>query len=252
MLWGRVSTKTENTMKTWKWLAMAFMATALTTSFTACSDDDGPSNENPVTGATGKRLVQIMEGGDTEDVFNLHYNADGWLERAFWKLDSSDDIIIEYGKENGYQTATIHWGDGGTGDTFMYDERLQRVNGESCSYDEEGHLVQYGNDVKYVWENGNVVRVDNGGEVITYTYYTDLENKFSIYPDPVQNFINDYLFLQAHPQLLGTPCKNLVKSESSSYGTDNYTYELDSDGYVLSVMIETEGMKDIYYSYKWE
>lgn len=237
-------------MKTWKWLAMTFMAATLATSFAACSGDDEPSTENPGTGATNKRLVQIMERGSTKDVFDLHYDADGWLERAFYKTDSSDDIIMEYGEENGYHIATIHWGDGRTGDTFMYDERLQRVNDEPCLYDEEGHLVQYGNDVKYEWENGNVIRVNKS---VTFTYYTDLENKYSIYPDPVQEYVNDYLFLQAHPQLLGTPCKNLVKSKTTSGGyTYNYTYELDSDGYVLSVMEETEGTRSPDFSYRWE
>lgn len=55
-----------------------------------------------------------------------------------------------------------------------------------------------------------------------------------------------------HPQLLGTWCKNLVKTSTSSYDGETVTWEytLDSDGYVSSVK-RTD--RDYYsYEYRWE
>ena len=40
--------------------------------FTACSDDDEPSNENPVLGTTGKRLDQELENGNPDDSFTYY------------------------------------------------------------------------------------------------------------------------------------------------------------------------------------
>jgi len=245
-------------MKTWKWLAMTFMATTLATSFTACSDDDEPSNENPVLGTTGKRLVQELENGNPDNSFTYYYGTDGWLIRAISNNDPSDNSSqsITYEKRDGYTYATTTWNDGDKAEC-MFDNLMRIAGDATCSYDEEGHLVRYG-DVTFEWENGNISKVHAHDGTTTYTYYTDLENKFPVYPDPVTEEVDEYIMLlTAHPQLFGVPCKNLVKSEVNPYATCNYTYELDSDGYVLSVTIEIvdgedKGEKGVYFSYKWE
>ena len=69
--------------------------------------------------------------------------------------------------------------------------------------------------------------------------------------DSVAETFEDF-FIQAHPQLLGTWCKNLVKTSTSSYDGETVTWEytLDSDGYVSGVK-RTD--RDYYsYEYRWE
>lgn len=46
------------------------------------------------------------------------------------------------------------------------------------------------------------------------------------------------LLLMAHPNLLGTTNKNLLKSVTSSDGwTENYSYEIDKEGYPTKIIV---------------
>ena len=95
----------------------------------------------------------------------------------------------------------------------------------------------------------------------TYTYYTDKVNKHSsidiedlrLYDAIPVEYGN--LLLMAHPNLLGTSNKNLIKSvtrtgTSNDY-TYNYTYELDSDGYPTKIT-EKSDVRTTVYTLTWE
>lgn len=106
----------------------------------------------------------------------------------------------------------------------------------------------------FVWEDGNLVRViAPDGYRYDFTYYTDLENKSPIDSDPLIYFIEDY-FTIAHPQLLGTWSKNLVKTMTEhDVPTTTWKYTLDSDGYVTkAVEMQYDDSDDYYLEYEWK
>lgn len=53
----------------------------------------------------------------------------------------------------------------------------------------------------------------------------------------------------AHPNLLGTTNKNLLKNVTSSNGwTENYSYEIDSEGYPTKIIVTETDKYDSSYS----
>lgn len=110
-----------------------------------------------------------------------------------------DDIMYRYESDGGkYTIATSYWNDGGIGYEFTFDNLLRRIDGEPCEYDAEGHLTSCG-EYTFVWEGGNIVRVEGGySGTVEYTYYTDRENKSPVYPDPLAETFEDF-FIQASP-----------------------------------------------------
>ena len=245
-------------MKHLQKLSMAFLAILMGMNFAACSDDDnnegGQGGNAP--GTSGKQLVWFREGGagEDEDYVDMHYGEDGWLTTSYSSFGSADDINYRYESDGGkYTLATSYWNDGGIGCEYTFDNLLRRMDDEPCEYDAEGHLTSCG-EYTFVWVGGNIVRSEGGYQgTVEYTYYTDRENKSPIDTDPLINVLGGTdFFLVAHPQLLGTWSKNLVKTMTSSNGGNPITWEytLDSDGYVSGVK-RTD--RDYYsYEYRWE
>ena len=242
-------------MKHLQKLSMAFLAILTVMNFAACSDDDnnegGQGGNMP--GTSGKQLVWFREGGsDSDDIVDMHYGSDGWLNTAYSSFGREDDIMYRYESDGGkYTIATSYWSDGDIFCEYTFDNLLRRIDGESCEYDAEGHLTSCG-EYTFVWEGGNIVRCESEHEgTVEYTYYTNRENKSPVYPDPLADTLEDFFFL-SHPQLLGTWCKNLVKTSTYNHDSNPVTWEYtqDSDGYVTAVK-RTD--RDHYsYEYRWE
>lgn len=109
------------------------------------------------------------------------------------------------------------------------------------------------------WGNDNISKFSyyDGRETITCTctYYADKENKHSTIDI---NALRLYyicgiecadLLLMAHPNLLGTTNKNLLKSVTSSDGwTENYSYEIDKEGYPTKIIVTETDKYDSSYS----
>ena len=228
------------------------MALFMSVGFAACGDDDESPNPNTPGGSTTKRLIYIREAENDDDITILEYKSNGWLANIYdLAYPDEDNADVKYEKMGDYTSATLLYADGSEGSRFLYDDLLRRVDDDiTCEYDSEGHLIKYG-DMIFTWENGNVISYgnDKGNLLYTYTYYTDKENKFPTYADPVIGQVDDYCFLQAHPQLLGVWCKNLVKSVTGIGGyTYNITYELDADGYPIKYMENG----NVEFDFKWE
>ncbi len=234
-------------MKTVKFIGMAFMALFMSVGFAACGDDEESPNPNTPGGSTTKKLVYIRETANYGEITTLEYNSDGWLANIYdLAYPDENNAYVKYEKMGDYTLATLLYADGSEGSRFLYDDLLRRVNDDiTCEYDSEGHLIKYG-DMIFTWENGNVISYGRAGSpyYTTYTYYMDKENKFPTYADPVIGEVDDYCFLQAHPQLLGVWCKNLVKTVND----DNITYELDADGYPIKYMENG----NVEFDFKWE
>lgn len=248
-------------MKTLRLIGMAIFAVVMCVNFTACSDDDVPSNENPTT--KGKRLVETT-CGDEQEVFR--YNSDGWLsEYILFDFTSEWKLSYSYSEQNG-KTLVHIVSSGSEGDwekdivADMSNSRLKDIDGEECVYDSEGHLIQCG-QYKFTWENGNMIKAENRhGAVFAYAYYPNEESKKTIGNDPVLNRLDEeYGILLAHSELLGKSCKNMLKAiyryNNNEVDYNNpayvYTYEFDKDGYVSSCTEESYGNTETTY-YKWE
>lgn len=242
-------------MKTLRTLGMAFTAILMTMGFAACSDDDNEGGQPGTPGTSGKQLVMWHESND--DYVDLHYGDDGWLARAYSSEGSDRDVIYIHENDGGkYTTITAYDADEMDDRPrceFTFDNLLRRVDGEPCEYDAEGHMTSCGG-YTFVWEDGNLVRViAPDGYRYDFTYYTDLENKSPIDSDPLIYFIEDY-FTIAHPQLLGTWSKNLVKTMTEhDEPTTTWKYTLDSDGYVTkAVEMQYDDSDDYYLEYEWK
>lgn len=247
-------------MKTFRFLGIALIAILVSVNFTACSSDNEEENNGGGTVVSDKVLRSITE--DDSDSYLFSYNEKKQLISAAVDRDkinvkwSDSDIIVEtispYFEEepadfiikNGIITSTVC--DGGI---------------ESLTYDNNKHLTKISGDrtCMWSWENGNISKFsyNDAGETIscTCTYYTDKENKHSTIDI---NALKLYyicgiewadLLLMAHPNLLGTTNKNLLKSVTSSDGwTENYSYEIDSEGYPTKIIVTETDKYDSSYS----
>lgn len=121
---------------------------------------------------------------------------------------------------------------------------------ETLTYDNNKHLIKISGDKTCMWSwgNDNISKFSyyDGRETITCTctYYADKENKHSIIDINALRLYHicgiEYadLLLMAHPNLLGTTNKNLLKSVTSSDGwTENYSYEIDKEGYPTKIIV---------------
>ncbi|MBS1438444.1 MAG: hypothetical protein HP007_11865 [Bacteroides sp.] len=237
-------------MKTLRFIGMAVLAVVMSVNFTSCSDDDEPGSENPI-GGKNKRLVQDMEQEDPNDISYYHYNADGWLEEV--TKSDNESVKYSYSTKNGKTYVKGTWEDGQIeSETVIENDLIKTIDGIECLYDAENRLIQCGN-AKFTWENGNVTKVEIGGSTYLYTYDADKVNKYSIGSDPIVEHFDNY-FVSAHPYLLGQYCKNLVKSTIYKNGyndeIDNYSYQIDGDGYVLSY--KSDRWEENIFDYKWE
>lgn len=241
-------------MKTLRTLGMAFTAILMTMGFAACSDDDNEGGQPGTPGTSGKQLVWFREGGagENEDRVDMYYGADGWLTASYSSFGSDNDIMYRYESDGGkYTIATSYWNDGDIGHVYIFDDLLRQIDDEVCEYDAEGHLTRCG-EYTFVWENGNIIRKEGGDSgIVEYTYYTDLKNTYPIDTDPLIYVLGGTdFFLSVYPQLLGTWCKNLVKTEDRYGYVTTWEYTLDADGYVTAVK---EPDSDTYeLEYKWE
>ncbi len=241
-------------MKTFRLIGMALIAIVMSVNFTSCSSDDDEEN-NIVSGKllrsiTRKRNDNYQFNYNEKEQFN--YNEKKQLISATTYDDkitvkwSDSDIIVETTSphfeeepedfiiKNGVITSTIS------------DNKTNTL-----SYDSNKHLIKLSGymNCSWIWENGNISKFshDNGETISSYTctYYTDKENKHSTIDINalrlyyISGIGEGELLLMAHPNLLGTTNKNLLKSVTRNDGwSRNYTYEFDSEGYPIKI-IET-------------
>lgn len=223
-------------MKILKLIGMTISVVVMSVNFTSCSNNDEP--DIPIN--TAKKLVECSEDGDITHWF---YNSNGKINRI--RYDGSF-LNIQYGNE----TVTEIWEDSGEPEyTYYIDELLRSYkdnqgNLHTCTYDSDGNLIQAGN-VKITWENGNIVNCTDEHETIHFAYdINNINQHHSWLSDPLY-FIFETPFFAAYPELLGNKCRNLVKSYEVISSHDSYkgsyTYEIDTEGYVVKI---TDKMED--------
>ena len=241
---------------------------------TSCGDDD---DDDEVF--VQKRLVKLTKGGESSE---FKYDSDGRCVAYNFFKDGEIYVKSSYKYEG--NTMTIESYNNGTPETYSatlnskgYLESRDFVHGKfKYEYDNQGHLIAeyYHNEngsvdtTKYEWEDGNLVKKDNGTLVISYKYTN------SNYTSPIENksrfhFFNPYSFDNVYDFLLGEPCKNIPVSLYESVGSkvsggdmvlDNleaegelpFQWAFDNDGYPTKMQYtERNGVVQIREMY-WE
>ena len=241
---------------------------------TSCGDDD---DDDEVF--VQKRLVKLTKGGESSE---FKYDSDGRCVAYNFFKDGEIYVKSSYKYEG--NTMTIESYNNGTPETYSatlnskgYLESRDFVHGKfKYEYDNQGHLIAeyYHNEngsvdtTKYEWEDGNLVKKDNGTLVISYKYTN------SNYTSPIENksrfhFFNPYSFDNVYDFLLGEACKNIPVSLYESVGSkvsggdmvlDNleaegelpFQWAFDNDGYPTKMQYtERNGVVQIREMY-WE
>lgn len=264
-------------MKQFKFLAMAFFAMVMSIGFVACSSDDDDNNGGGSI-TSGKKLVRISYDSGHETI-NFIYGEDGKLARAS-KNDNGNSVYyidLDWSGNTITLTTHEHWYENPDKCTITLDNgKISKTTDGNKTYKAiySGNYLSKiiaGDINEYTWENGNIVKnkyVDNEGDhYCTYTYYTDMPNKHSVFDVDALCFADvilpdqGYLLIMAHPTLLGLSNKNLLKSFTDNDGytryTRYYTYELDNDGYPIKITkTEKENQHDTgstdVYTLTWE
>ena len=251
-------------MKQFKFLAMAIFAMVMSIGFVACSSSDDDDNNGGGSITSGKKLMSISE--DDGATASFVYGEDGKLNKALRKVgDKTDYIDVAWNGNSITITTHASWKENPCTITLKDGKISTADDGESIqSTSYSGNFLAKTTgyyDKEYIWENGYITKVTDGEMAYTYTYYTDKVNKHSsidiedlrLYDAIPVEYGN--LLLMAHPNLLGTSNKNLIKSvtrtgTSNDY-TYNYTYELDSDGYPTKITEKSDARTTVY-TLTWE
>ncbi len=234
---------------------MAALAIVLCVNFASCSSDNEEENNAGGTIVSGK-LLRSMATDDNHN-YLFSYNEKKQLISA--TLDK-DKITVKWSDSDiNVETTSSHLEEEPE-DFIIKNGIITSMIGDNetntLSYDSNKHLIKvsgynirgYNYCSSWVWENGNISKFsrNNNGETYTCTYYTDKENKHSTIDIDALRLYDisgigcGDLLLIAHPNLLGTTNKNLLKSVTRNDGwSRNYTYEVDSEGYPIKI-IETE------------
>ena len=248
-------------MKNFKLLACFCTCAFVATYFCGCQNDDDLENSetnNNITNSkpetTGKLLMEL-KGSNGYFVFN--YDDNRLLKTASVGPDSlefewldSEICIRSYNRNTKkfFNSTKIILNNGiivsnpwGSDTTYLY-------------YDNNAHLTELqindGYKNLWLWENDNIttfMRRQTNYEtskhdttIYTCTYHPDLINRHPTIEtwllgfNSFSNISSSRLLLLAHPNLIGTYNKNLLKS----FRNYTYTYELDSEGYPI-VITET-------------
>ncbi|MDD5997361.1 MAG: hypothetical protein PUC42_10700 [Bacteroidales bacterium] len=213
---------------------------------TSCGDDD---DDDEVF--VQKRLVKLTKGGDSSE---FKYDSDGRCVAYNFFKDGEIYVKSSYKYEG--NTMTIESYNNGTPETYSATlnskgdlESRDFVHGKfKYEYDNQGHLIAeyYHNEngsvdtTKYEWEDGNLVKKNNGAYIISYKYTnknhtSPIENKSGL------QFFTPYNFDGALDGLLGIPCKNIPVSFVYEYFAEEGDMVLD---YLKGTEIASKWMFD--------
>lgn len=227
---------------------------------TSCGDDD---DDDEVF--VQKRLVRLATGGESSE---FKYDSDGRC--VAYNLFKDREIYFKSSYKYEGNTMTIESYNNEIQQTYSaslnskgYLEMREFIIGNDkirfeYEYDNQGHLiVEYlfyeegsVDTTRYEWENGNLVKKDNGAYIITYKYtnknhMSPIENKSGL------QFFTPYNFDGALDGLLGKPCKNIPVSFVENFaeegdmvldylkGTETASkWMFDKNGYPISVVYD--------------
>ena len=237
-------------MKTFRFIGMAIFAVLICVNFVACSSsDDDPTNEKEPTNenTTNQKLISSLTIEKT--TFNFTYNEKKQLVSVAKVGGKTNKIEFEWSDSQIVATPTNEWNEIPVCYLLKNGIITSVYNSEGeneLTYDKDKHLTKVNDDDTWTWSNGNISKFvheynDYKPDTYTYSYYTDKENKHPIVDMSSARLYYagmleyDELVFIAHPSLLGKTNKNLIKTRTEGNYTDEYTYELDNNGYPLKI-----------------
>lgn len=236
-------------METFRFIGMALFAVLMSVNFASCSSNDDPTNENESTSedVPTYRLITSLTTPDG-DTFKFTYNDKKQLvsvsevgENNKIDFEWSDSQIIAT-PTNKYEKVPVVYRLKNGIVTSVYDAEEEN----QLTYDKDNHLTNVNDNNTWTWSNGNISKFvheykDDKPDTYTYSYYTDKENKHPVLDMSSARLYYaglleyDELLFIAHPYLLGKTNKNLIKTRTDGNYIEEFTYELDDNGYPLKI-----------------
>lgn len=262
---------------------MALSAVILSVNFAACSDDD-EDVQGGDTSITQKYIEyqQTDDGEYTQATYDNNNRLIGFSEdgNVVWSINYDTETIR---REYSYINGTVYTKDYSfrMNEHGCIIELITDGENAQFSYNDENHLIAstYDNLTKnytettiHTWQDGNLINSKNNIKdeynleknysSTTYYKYSTLINKGNIqaYGGAFDNSFFRILNLDGNANifmssgLFGKQSRNLPSqinmSETNRYGdeswTDNFTYQLDSDGFVSSVSCKSSEDEEDY------
>lgn len=257
--------KQSNKMKTFRIIGMALLAVMMCVNLASCNDDDDPvKNEDGII-TNQKRLIAFrQESSSGSYVVRFTYDNAGKVVHV---MDDDEPIYIAW--TNNAINATSD--ENGINSYILADRLVQMIqedngNSQILSYDANGRLIELSDDAEsyeYTWENNKLTKVKHTNKYTRkayeseYTYSGKTCNGWFFNPHNYawDELYHDNIFF-AHPELVGLRLtelpdkiyyKNIDTGEyfnetfNETYyyervyeETTEYTYTLDSDGYIAN------------------
>lgn len=272
-------------MKTIKFIGMALFAILMCVTFTSCSQDDGPTQNNNGIITKGKRLTKLTcDGSDEFESYIFNYDDNGKLIEVIeteegapyryysfiWNDDFVQAIAIYTNPSNNSYTFSLNIKDGLVKNAL--EERRSQNFGDTLVYNNSNKLI------RNQWNDGTTTFIWDGDKLVSYSikHYSSIGKGFDV--DAILSYnktsckkscfhpillseseylLIDYyferIFAFAYPELVGLNTTLLpTKVDYGVYsGSLDYKYEFDKDGYVSKIIIPHANW-DVTYTLTWE
>lgn len=250
---------------------MAMLAVLLCVGNSSCSKEDDLGGNGGVTSGS-KKLTEIVRTRDDGVSYDydiiLSYDDNGRLiscnkDGEIYQFSWSDNTIT---RTKGDDVSTYSYVDGLIRQEQSEDYTLDYAYNSDKQIIARNRFNKHNNTVEtkytYSWINGRITQITEETYGTKYKTRITYGSKTCKGHNPYMTMLmrNTQLFW-AHPELIGVTCNQLPTTIKSDHITQNVSYVLDKDGYVVHCSIEAkveyegEGYYHEYsdtYTFTWE
>lgn len=248
-------------MKTLRLFGISLLTVLMSVSFSACggSDEEDDNGGGGNTPSVSKRLVKVTEEF-SNNTFSDEYTYDSQgriikkernsgTKTIYYVYTYTDNLIVQKLKLGNSSEERLHTLENGLIVSGENDKRKYQ-----CTY-EKGRLTSMKEPMikrdyvySYIWENGNIIRIDLNGEIYIKYEYTN-------YTAP-QGFITPFGVEEDLGLFYGKSSKNLPSKctfyDEQEGREDTYDWTL-KDGFPVNLITRESGSKYLAITtFEWE
>jgi len=248
-------------MKTLRLFGISLLTVLMSVSFSACggSDEEDDNGGGGNTPSVSKRLVKVTEEFSNNTFSDEYtYDSQGRIikkesnsgTKTIYYYTYTDNLIVQKKKYANFSVEHLHTLENG----LIVSGENDKYRKYQCTY-ENGRLTSMKEPMKerdyvysYIWENGNIIRIDRNGEIYIKYEYTN-------YTAP-QGFITPFGVEEDLGLFYGKSSKNLP-SKCTSYDEeegweDTYDWTL-KDGFPVNLIKRKSGSTYLAITtFEWE